>query len=265
MSESRTVDQITPLGAAFSVLHRDVYVTWKELMTFLAQVILQPLFLLFVFGRILADLGYTRHGYTHLLFPGIVGMTVVLTALQSTALPLVFDFSFTKEIEDRLLAPLPVGYVAMEKIAFASLRGLTAGVVMFPIGLLVLGSIPWRGAGIAPMIGAMVLGAIVGSSLGLVLGTLVPPQRISLMFSVVLTPVLFTGCSQYPWPSLARLRWFQVVTAANPITYVSELMRDSLVPEVPHIDPLICLGALLVAVGVFGYIGTRGFLKRAVD
>jgi ABC-2 type transport system permease protein len=81
----------------------------------------------------------------------------------------------------------------------------------------------------------------------------------------VLTPLLFTGCSQYPWPSLARLRWFQVVTAFNPLTYVSEGMRGALVPGVAHIRAPICIGALLLSLVVFSAIGIRGFLRQAVD
>ena len=34
------------------------------------------------------------------------------------------------------------------------------------------------------------------------------------MFALVLTPLLFTGASQYPWASLDHLRWFQLVTIA---------------------------------------------------
>lgn len=259
------VASITPLGAFFAVLRRDLYVTGREIPVFLAQVILQPLLLLFVFGRILTELGYARPGYAHLLFPGVVALTVVLTALQSTALPLVLEFSFTKEIEDRLLAPLPVQLVAIEKLVFAGLRAIVAAVVMFPIGVLVLGSIPWRAAGIPIAVLAIVLGAIVGSTLGLTLGTLVSAQRINVVFTLVLTPLLFTGCSQYPWPSLARLRWFQVITALNPMTYVSESMRAALDPTVPHIATPICLGALVAAIVLFGTIGTRGFLRRALD
>ena len=111
---------ISRVGAFGAVLNRDIFVTGKELPIFLAQVILQPLFMLFIFGRILTSLGYARPGYAHLLFPGIVALTATLTALQSTALPLVLDFSYTKEIEDRLLAPLPVAWVAVEKLIFAS-------------------------------------------------------------------------------------------------------------------------------------------------
>jgi ABC-2 type transport system permease protein len=93
----------------------------------------------------------------------------------------------------------------------------------------------------------------------------VQPQRISLVFSLVFTPLLFTGCSQYPWPSLDRLRWFQVVTAANPMTYVSEILRGALTPNVPHIEPWICLIVLVGAICVLLALGVRGFYRRAID
>ena len=58
------------------MLRRDLYVTWGEFPAFLAQVILQPFFLLFVFGKVLGSLGYTQHGYADLLFPGLLALTV---------------------------------------------------------------------------------------------------------------------------------------------------------------------------------------------
>ncbi|HUQ63003.1 MAG TPA: ABC transporter permease [Acidimicrobiales bacterium] len=261
MSEARP----TELRAFVAVLRRDLYVTTRELPTFAAQVILQPFFLLFVFGRILTELGYARAGYADLLFPGIVGLTAVVTGLQSTAFPLVIDFSFTKEIEDRLLAPLRTELVAIEKIVYASLRAIVACTVMIPVGIIVLGSIPWRWAAAPQFVAVVVLGALVGSTLGLVLGTLVPPNRINIMFALALTPILFTGASQYPWPSLDKLRWFQVVTALNPLTYVSEGLRGAVVPHVRHMPGLLCIVVLCVAVLVFGWIGLRGFRRRAVD
>jgi ABC-2 type transport system permease protein len=80
---------------------------------FLAQVVLQPLFLVLVFGRVLTDLGFTRPGYTEVLFPGIVAMTAVLTALQSTAFPLVIDFSFTPWSSVLVLAACLVVFTAV--------------------------------------------------------------------------------------------------------------------------------------------------------
>jgi ABC-2 type transport system permease protein len=266
IARSRPTTGITPSRAFLAVLSRDLYVTGKEFPIFLAQVVLQPLFMLFVFGRILTQIGVTNHNFPRILFPGIVALTATLTALQSTALPLVIDFSFTKEIEDRLLAPLPVSFVAIEKLIYAALRALVAAAVMFPVGVLVLGSIPWRAGGAAMVVVTLVLAALAGAAIGLTLGTLVKPARINILFALILTPLLFTGCSQYPWESLnAHLLWFQVVTALNPLTYASEGMRGALVPEIPHIYPWVCVLALLTSIALFGTIGIRGFLRRAID
>ena len=262
---SATLEQATQWRAFRAVLRRDLYVTWRELPAFLAQVILQPLFLLFVFGKVLGSLNLTRPGYADLLFPGLLALTAVLTAMQTLAFPLVAEFGWTKEIEDRLLAPMPTSFVAAEKVLFALLRSFAATLIMLPIGVLILGSIPWRWSGFPLFLAGLVLGALVGAGFGLLMGTLVQPQRINLLFSLVFTPLLFTGCSQYPWPSLDRLRWFQVVTAANPMTYVSESLRGALVPSVPHIQPWICLLVLAVAICVLMSVGVKGFYRRAID
>ena len=257
--------QVRQRQAFAAVLRRDLFVTWKELPVFLAQVILQPLFLLFVFGKVLASLGYTQNGYSDLLFPGLLALTAVITGMQTLAFPLVVEFGWTKEIEDRLLAPMSTALVAGEKVLFATMRAITATSIMIPVGILVLGSIPWRWSGVPLLIVALVLGSLLGAGLGLVMGTLVVPQRINIVFSLVFTPLLFTGCSQYPWPSLSKLPWFQVVTACNPMTYVSESMRAALVPSVPHIAVWVCMVVLVGSVSALMGIGVRGFYRRAID
>lgn len=247
-----------------AILWRDVFVTGKEFWVFLIQVGLQPLFMLFVFAKVLGSLNYVTADYGHLLLPGIVALTAFLTAIQAVAFPLVMEFSFTREIEDRLLAPLPTPMVAMEKLVVATLRALVAAAIIFPVGALVLGSAPWRTAGLPLLIVVLLLGSWVGAGIGLTMGTFVPPARISVMFAVVFTPLLFTGSTQYPWPSLDEIRWFQIVTAFNPLTYCSEGVRAALVPDIPHIQPWICIVVLIVAGGVFTTTGMKGFLRRAI-
>lgn len=252
-------------GQAFlAVLRRDLYVTAHDLPAFLAQVILQPLFLLFVFGKVLGALGYTQNNYAELLFPGLVALTAVITGMQSLAFPLVAEFGWTMEIEDRLLAPMPTILVAAEKVLFASLRAVTAALIMIPVGIWVLGGIPWRWDATALFGVVVILGSLLGAALGLVIGTAVQPPQINIVFSLIFTPLLFTGCSQYPWPSLSRLEWFQVVTACNPMTYVSEGLRAAMIPSVPHIHAWICLVVLVGSLGVLLAIGVRGFYRRTV-
>ena len=53
---SRSADP-SPWRSFFSVLRRDITVTGRELPIFLAQVILQPLGLLFIFGKVLGSIG----------------------------------------------------------------------------------------------------------------------------------------------------------------------------------------------------------------
>jgi ABC-2 type transport system permease protein len=248
-----------------AVLWRDVFVTARELPVFLAQVLLQPLFLLFVFGKVLTSIGAANRGYADLLFPGIIALTAMLTALQSTALPLVLDFSFSREIEDRLLAPLPIMAVAVEKMLFAMLRAIVAAAVMFPLGYWILGSLAIRPSGVPLLTFAIVVGSLLGAALGMTLGTFVPPNRINIMFALVLTPLIFTGATQYPWPSLSHLRWFQVVTALNPLTYVSETMRGAIVPSVPHMHVWITVPVMALCTALFVVTGMLGFRRRALD
>lgn len=254
------------VGRAFlGLLWRDVFVTGRELGSFLAQVLLQPLFLLFVFGKVLGQLGYVQGNFAQILLPGVIAFTAFLTALQNTALPLVIDFSFTKEIEDRLLAPLPTDLVAVEKIVFATARGLVAAAAMFPLGVLVLGSVSITWAAVPLVVLALVLGSLVGAAMGLVLGTLVTASKINVVFALVLTPLLFTGSTQFPFTQLADLRWFQVVCALNPLTYVSEAVRGQMVPGVDHLPTWLCLLAMVGFLALFTVVGLRGFRRRALD
>jgi ABC-2 type transport system permease protein len=214
------------IGRAFlAILRRDIVVTGEEIGAFLAQVLLQPLFILFVFGKVFADLGFTTNDYG--------------------------------SVADRPRC--------RRKIVYATLRALTAALIMFPLAFLVLGSLSlsWSDA---PMVAVfLVLGSLVGSAVGLTLGTFVEPQRLQLVFALVLTPLLFTGSVQFPWPALDYLRWFQVLSALNPMTYLSERLRGEMVPETPHIATWICVLALLAFLTLFTVAGAIGVPARALD
>jgi ABC-2 type transport system permease protein len=262
----RPAGLVVSVRTFFSVLWRDVFVTGRELLPFLAQVVIQPFFMLFIFGKVLANLGYVNTAaFAPVLMAGIVALNGFLGGLQNTTMPLIMDFSFTREIEDRLLAPMPVPLVAVEKMVFGALRGIVAAVLMVPVGLLILSNVSWPASKLPAVFGVIVLGSLAGAAIGMTMGTLVTPRRINIMFAVILTPLMFTGSTQFPWRGLAHLRWFQVVCAFNPLTYVSEGMRSILVPGLPSIPLWLDLLAVFAACLIFGGIGIWGFMKRAVD
>ncbi|WP_198042111.1 ABC transporter permease [Kitasatospora azatica] len=248
-----------------AVLWRDVFTTTRRPTGFLLQVIVQPLLLFFVFGRVLSEAGYTKGDFGPTLLPGVIALNALLTALQNTAMPLIMDFSWSGEIEDRLLAPLPGQLVAVAKMVFGTLCGLFAGLVMAPIGFLVLGTAGWPLTAWPGVLLILVLGSATGAGLGLMLGTIVSPDRIGVTFSLVMAPLTFTGSVQYPWSSLGHLRWFQVISAINPLTYVSEGLRAVALPGLTSSIPLWTDAlVLLFALVVTAAIGIRGFMSRAL-
>ncbi len=258
------------LTAFLAILRRDIVVTGREFIAFLLQVLIQPLFFLFIFGKVLPSIGFTRPGFAAILLPGIVALTVVLTALQGVTLPLVLDLGFAREIDDRLLAPLPVNLVAVEKVIFAAMRGLIAGAIIFPLAYWILGNeYQVRTDAIGTIIGIMVLTAFAGATLGLTIGTLVKPEQIGLMFSLIFTPLIFTGCTYYPWSALDSIRWFQIITLFNPLTYAAEGLRFAMVPGFQgRALTTLAMGWVLLGLSItfiaFLIFGIRTFRRRVV-
>jgi ABC-2 type transport system permease protein len=258
------------LNAFFAILQRDLVVTGREFIPFLLQALMQPLFFLFIFGKVLPGIGLAAGNFAALMLPGIVALTGMIAAMQGVTLPLVLDLGFAREIDDRLLSPLPVWWVALEKVIFGALRGAIASSVIFPLGWLILrNGFAVRADRIPVLIGMVLLTAFVGSTIGLLMGTVIKPDQISLMFTLIFTPLLFTGCTYYPWGALGRIRWFQGLTLLNPLTYAAEGLRYSMVPPINGADfPTLPLFWILLALGVSVLVmfiaGTRTFRKRVI-
>jgi ABC-2 type transport system permease protein len=258
------------VNAFFATLRRDLTVTRREFIPFLLQALMQPLFFLFIFGKVLPFIGLAAHNFAAFMLPGIVALTGMLAAIQGVTLPLVLDLGFAREIDDRLLSPMPVWWVALEKVIFGALRGVIASSVIFPLGWLILGSgFAVRSDRTLVLIGMVLLTGFVGSTIGLLMGTVIKPEQISLMFTLIFTPLLFTGCTYYPWGALHNIRWFQVLTLLNPLTYASEGLRYTMVPPMGGRNfPTLSLFWILLMLGIsvvaMFAVGTRTFLKRVI-
>ena len=259
-------DYVPPSRVFLAILLRDITVARRELPYFLVRTTLQPLMFVIVFGFLMPKMGLIPPNYTTLMLPGIIALSLTLSAIQSVALPMVQDFGFTKEIEDRLLAPAPIEMVAIEKVAAGVLQGIVASIFVLPIARLVMGPIPgltFRNIGLLLL--ATVLGGAAFSAMGLWLGTAIAPQQIGLMFSVILAPMIMFGCTYYPWAGLARIPGMKWAVLVNPLVYVSEAMRAALTPGVPHMPALAIFAALFVITAIFLFLGLRAFEKRAMS
>src|SRR5262245_21885533 len=123
-----------------ALLHRDVRVARRELKFFFLRVAIQPVLFTFIFGYVMPRQGLVQTGYANLLLPGILALSMTLSGMQSVALPLVVEFGWTKEIEDRLLAPISIMGVAIEKIIVGILQAIIAGLFVLPLAWLMMGT-----------------------------------------------------------------------------------------------------------------------------
>jgi ABC-2 type transport system permease protein len=260
-----TPTRVRAWSVFLALLRRDARVARRELVFFLVRTILQPVLFLIVFGFLLPRMGYLPKAYQATLLPGILAISMTMAAIQAVALPMVQDFGWTKEIEDRLLAPVPTPVVAAEKIAAGVIQGAIAATVILPIARLVMGPIPgFTLAHIGEVVLVAVFGAAAFSSLGLWLGTAIAPQQVGLMFSVIIAPMIFFGCAYYPWRGLDVAPVIKYLVLVNPLVYVSEGLRGALTPDVPHMPLTAVAVALVVITAGFWKLGMRAFYKRAI-
>jgi ABC-2 type transport system permease protein len=255
-----------PAGRVFLALfRRDALVAGKELPFFLLRVTLQPLLFVLVFGYLLPRMGFVQPGYASALLPGILAISLAFASLQSVALPMVADFGWTREIEDRLLAPVPISLVAFEKVVAGVVQGVIAALVVLPIARLMMGPIAGldiRGWGW--LVGITLLAATTFSTFGLLLGTIIEPAQIGLMFGFIVAPMIFFGCAYYPWQGLDAVPVMKYAVLVNPLVYVSEGMRAAITPSLPHMPIWLVTLALLALSGLFWRLGMRSFTRRAI-
>lgn len=248
-----------------ALLLRDVTVARRELFSFLLRTGLQPLLFVTVFGFLMPRMGLIPRNYTTFMMPGVVALSVTMAAIQSVALPIVSDFGFTKEIEDRLLAPIPTTLVAVEKVVSGMIQSFVAAAFVLPMARLIMGPIEGLSFGhIGFLVLIILMGGAACSALGLWLGTSLQPQQIGMMMSVVFVPLIMFGCAYYPWRGLAFVPWLQYAVLINPLVYISEGLRSALTPNVPHMPLLAIVGALALLTAIFMVFGLRSFRKRAI-
>ena len=248
-----------------ALLGRDAHVARRNLIPLLLQTFLQPMMFVFIFGRVMVSSGYMPVAYKSLLLPGIMAISMVFTGVWAVAMPLIGEFQFTREIEDRLLAPIEISWLAIEKVFSAHCKRSSPASWLFrrPVA-----SPAWsRVEPASPLSFACVtvLVALFSACGGLALGCSIDQNHIGLMFSMVLTPMIFFGCTYYPWSALAHFPILQKIVLVDPLVYASEGLRGTLVPQFPHIPVLAVLIALTAFDLLFLAAGLSQFRRKAVS
>ncbi len=263
-------------GRAFAGLFvRDLHVLLREFFPFVVRVCMNPLLFLFVFTYVIPHMNsgaamnptgaMAGSAFSTVLLPGLMAVAIMFSGIAAVALPLAQEFGITREIDDRVMCPLPVPAVAIEKICFSAVQGVIAACVVFPLAYYVPATHPVAHVSSWPfLILVVALASLTAGALGLTIGTSVKPQQIGLIFGVVVIPITFLGCVYYPWAALTHIRWLQVGVLVNPIVYMSEGLRAALTPTLPHMNPILILSMLLASLCLLTWVGVKGFLRRVI-
>jgi ABC-2 type transport system permease protein len=250
-------------GALFA---RDVRVARRNLLTTILQTMLQPLLLVFVFGQVLTRSGMMANSFKGILLPGIMAISMTMTGMMGVAMPLIAEFQFTKEIEDRLLAPIRTQWLAVEKIVSGVLQALVSGAIVVLPARLILGSdLHLSTAHLGLFFIIAVLVAVFASAGGMTLGCRVGQTQIGLIFSLVLAPMIMFGCAYYPWSALSSFPILQKLVLINPLVYASEGLRGTLAPQYPHMDPMVIVGVLGLMDAILIFVGLSRLQRKAVS
>ncbi|HEY6412626.1 MAG TPA: ABC transporter permease [Edaphobacter sp.] len=253
---------------------RDLHVLRRELFPFVIRVCMNPLLFLFVFTFIMPHMSggaamnptaaMAGVNFSTVLLPGLMAVAIMFSGIAAVALPLAQEFGITREIDDRVMCPLPVSAVALEKVCFSAMQSIIAAAVVFPLAYYIPVTPVTAHVNNWPyLILVLVLASLTSGALGLTIGTSVKPQQIGLIFGVVVMPITFLGCVYYPWAALKYIRWLQIGVLVNPIVYMSEGLRSALTPG-PHMPPLLIIAMLTFFLVLLTWLGIRGFLRRVI-
>jgi ABC-2 type transport system permease protein len=263
------------MAREFRVLRRNA------IGTFL-RAVMQPLLFVFVFTYVLPKVGggfafggagsaaasASGINFATILVPGLMASMLLMQGIMAVTFPLVMEFSWQRTIEDRALAPVPIQVLAIQKITAGAVQAFVGALIVFPIVLVV------HAAGQAPhvhvtnwLLLAVILltASLLTAALGMLLGTLMDPRKMQMLFAAILLPATMLGCVYYPWAALHHIRWLQIAVLVNPMVYMSEGLRAVLTPGIAHMPMWAILLVLVGGTVLFGYLGARTFTKRVLN
>jgi ABC-2 type transport system permease protein len=259
------------LRAFGAMVMRDLRVMRRDFAVVGMRSVVQPLLLVFVFAYVMPAIGttvspgQTTGSFSTILLPGAVASTMLITGVVSVMSPLLVELTYNREIEDRLLAPLPVWSIAVEKIIAGAIQSLLTGAIVFPLALLI------HPSGLAPsihlhdwplLVAVAIPGSLFAATMGLFFGTVADVRRGPSLLAVGLLPVTMLGCVYYPWQALHAIPWLQAATLFNPLVYLSEGLRASLTPGVPHLPAWTILAVLGGGCAAMGALSIALFQRK---
>ncbi len=189
----------------------------------------QPVLWLVVFGQVLAQVKAIPTGdmpYLDFLTPGILAQSVLFISI-------FYGISIVWErdlgiVQKFLVSPTPRTALVAGKALAAGLRSFTQAVIVLILAMalgvdVVLAPLP-----LLTVVLVVLLGAAIFATLSLIIACLVKTrERFMGIGQMVTMPLFFASNAIYPIAMMPG--WLQVISYGNPLTYVVDALRGSMV------------------------------------
>ena len=126
------------MTAFLALLRRDLLVASRNAPMLLTATLTQPILVVLVFGNILPRLGLVADEFRTVMVPGLMSITMLMAGVQGVLMPLAADLSGTREVDERILAPITVFGVALEKVVAGAIHSALAGLIALPAMMLLI-------------------------------------------------------------------------------------------------------------------------------
>ena len=208
----------------------------------------QPILFLFVLGYGMTTLVGTTGGFDFkkFVFPGIVAMTVVTTAIFS-AIAIVWDreFGFLREM---LVAPVSRGALVIGKTLGGASVATVQGTIMLALAPLI--GVHLTVLLVIEVIGTELLMAVALTTFGVFVASRIQKMEgFQVVMQLLLFPMLFLSGALFPLKGLPT--WLAVITRINPLTYAVDPLRH-VVFAVQRMPPAAS-ARFSTGVSLFGY------------
>jgi len=219
---------------------------------------------LLVFGQVFAGIRAIPTGsvpYLDFLSPGILAQSVLFISIfYGIAIIWERDLGIVHKF---LATPTPRAALVLGKGLSASLKALSQAVIIYVLAGLLGVKINFNPLALAGVLLVVILGAVLFSTLSLVIACLVKTRERFMGIGQLLTmPLFFASSAIYPISIMPR--WMQAISHCNPLTYEVDGLRSLMIAGGSSMYGFgLDIGILLAAVAVLLGIGALVYPRVA--
>ncbi len=226
---------------------------------------LQPALWLLVFGQVFARSNTMPTGgipYLDFIAPGILAQSVLFVAIFY-GINVIWERDLGI-VQKFLVSPTPRASLVLGKGLSAGVRTLSQAAVVYVLSLLLGVKLNWHPLALLNVVTIVVLATTLFSTFSLIIACLVKTRERFMGIGQVLTmPMFFASNAIYPTAMMPN--WLKVVSHLNPLTYVVDALRTTMLADSPSLFGLTTdYVILLVTATILVFIGARLYPRLGI-